>query len=359
MREAGDRQYTGYVSVGAFTRHRIWTRVVLLSVLGLLTSANRVAAQSCGGGDCNSDGEVTVDEVIVGVNIALGAASLDDCASFDVNGDGDVTVEELVQAVGHALAACPTPTCTAQATACSFGEVFYDVPDDSPCIVRCGTPTPFPSNTPFLESRTPSPTATPTPNFTPSCAPTGTPYCSNQCIPCPTVRPNCYTVACGACIENPNCGVGEVQQCPADPFGPPPSGCCSCATPTPPAAQPSVTPTRTASPTPSSCAGASPIVEPVVSPTDQLQTTVSACGRNAGSSRVTVLSPAGFGVCQGICSGSSCQEYAVPLLPNQINHLSVCQENGSCPVTRCTSTDRNGAPLDVEQVSPSPTSQDQ
>jgi len=37
-------------------------------------------------GDCNDDGLVTVDEIILGVNIALGSAELTQCQRFD--GDG-------------------------------------------------------------------------------------------------------------------------------------------------------------------------------------------------------------------------------------------------------------------------------
>ncbi len=57
-------------------------------------------------GDCNGDGEVTVDELIKGVNIALGSLSFDDCPSFDGNSDGAVTVDELVKAVNAALNGC-------------------------------------------------------------------------------------------------------------------------------------------------------------------------------------------------------------------------------------------------------------
>ncbi len=70
-------------------------------------------------GDCGNDGEVTVDELIRGVNIALGSLALDQCPNFDSSGDGEVTVDEIVQAVNAALAGCvtstPTPT-TAVAT---------------------------------------------------------------------------------------------------------------------------------------------------------------------------------------------------------------------------------------------------
>jgi hypothetical protein len=57
-------------------------------------------------GDCNGDGEVSVDELIRGVNIALGNAGLGQCPGFDVNGDGEVSVNELVQAVNAALGGC-------------------------------------------------------------------------------------------------------------------------------------------------------------------------------------------------------------------------------------------------------------
>ena len=58
-------------------------------------------------GDCNGDGEVTVDELIKGVNIALGTLPLSDCLSLDANGDGTVTVDEIVKAVNAALNSCP------------------------------------------------------------------------------------------------------------------------------------------------------------------------------------------------------------------------------------------------------------
>jgi hypothetical protein len=49
---------------------------------------------------------VTVDELITGVTIALGTASLDACPSFDTNGDGTVTIDELVAAANRALNGC-------------------------------------------------------------------------------------------------------------------------------------------------------------------------------------------------------------------------------------------------------------
>lgn len=70
-----------------------------------------LAATTCTG-DCSSDGTLTVDEVVTGVNIALGLQSLEVCPSFDTNGDGRVDIGELIGAVNHALDGCPSPAVT-------------------------------------------------------------------------------------------------------------------------------------------------------------------------------------------------------------------------------------------------------
>jgi len=57
-------------------------------------------------GDCRLDGVVTVDELLKGVNIALGVVDLGVCPAFDTNRDEQVTVNELLQAVNAALGGC-------------------------------------------------------------------------------------------------------------------------------------------------------------------------------------------------------------------------------------------------------------
>jgi len=59
-------------------------------------------------GDCNGDGAVLINELILGVNIALESRSIDACPAFDNDGSGTVTIAELVRAVGFALNACPS-----------------------------------------------------------------------------------------------------------------------------------------------------------------------------------------------------------------------------------------------------------
>jgi hypothetical protein len=58
-------------------------------------------------GNCNSDGQVTVGEILTMVNIALGNASVDACFAGDANHDGQVTIDEILAAVHNALNGCP------------------------------------------------------------------------------------------------------------------------------------------------------------------------------------------------------------------------------------------------------------
>jgi hypothetical protein len=57
-------------------------------------------------GDCNVDGKVVVNEVVVGINILMEAIPLSQCPSFDVNGNNHVEVNELVLAVRNDLKGC-------------------------------------------------------------------------------------------------------------------------------------------------------------------------------------------------------------------------------------------------------------
>jgi hypothetical protein len=85
-------------------------------VLGFGTIGKVTAQESCVG-DCNGDLEVTIDEIITCVNIALDLANLDTCPSCDGDGDGEVTIAEIITSVNIALdlVSCMhrTPTVTA------------------------------------------------------------------------------------------------------------------------------------------------------------------------------------------------------------------------------------------------------
>src|SRR5215470_16498466 len=75
-----------------------------ISVIVLPTSSR---AQSCVG-DCSADSQVTVDEILTMVNIALGNAAVADCMAGDNNQDGQITVDEIVTALDNALNGCST-----------------------------------------------------------------------------------------------------------------------------------------------------------------------------------------------------------------------------------------------------------
>lgn len=58
-------------------------------------------------GDCGNDREVTVDEIVIMLRIALGSASLDECRAGDADGDGNILIGDLLKAVNRLLGSCP------------------------------------------------------------------------------------------------------------------------------------------------------------------------------------------------------------------------------------------------------------
>lgn len=57
-------------------------------------------------GDCNGDANLTVDEIVRGIRIALGLAGTEDCDDFDRNADRRVSIDELVRGVRAAVNGC-------------------------------------------------------------------------------------------------------------------------------------------------------------------------------------------------------------------------------------------------------------
>jgi len=113
--------------------------VLTIAYLGLTPAVVKADVPSSCVGDCNGDGAVTVDELIVGVNMALGARPVSDCPVMDANGDGQVSISDLIAAVRAALDGCPaTPTETATSMAA-----------DTPTSTAIDTATPTPTDTPI------------------------------------------------------------------------------------------------------------------------------------------------------------------------------------------------------------------
>jgi hypothetical protein len=74
-------------------------------------------AQNFCDGDCDADGEIGVDEVILCVNVALGLDPLETCTTCDADGSGAVTIADVVAAVGDLLDGCES---TPPGTACNY-----------------------------------------------------------------------------------------------------------------------------------------------------------------------------------------------------------------------------------------------
>lgn len=85
--------------------------LVLSCSLSFPISRMSAAAPMCGG-DCNLNCSVTVDELVIMVTDALTMGAAISCVAGDIDSDGELTVAELVTAVGHALDGCSGDFCT-------------------------------------------------------------------------------------------------------------------------------------------------------------------------------------------------------------------------------------------------------
>ena len=106
-------------------RSLLFTIALLVGALSIPSGAAR--AQVCTG-DCDGGGTVAINELILGVNIALGSAQISACEAFDCQSTGMVPINCLIQGVNNALAGCgggagtPTPTGEIAATPTPTGE---------------------------------------------------------------------------------------------------------------------------------------------------------------------------------------------------------------------------------------------
>lgn len=115
MRRRSQRS-TRCSSAGVLKRF-VWHATVddgIVAVVALLLASSPAApARASCMGDCDLNGAVKVNELVMIVNIALDTAPVGNCTVGDANGDDRVSVAELVGAVNVALGGCsstPTPT---------------------------------------------------------------------------------------------------------------------------------------------------------------------------------------------------------------------------------------------------------
>ncbi len=104
-------------------------RSLAAAVTVICLSATAATAQI---GDCDRDGRVNINELVLAVNISLGQASLASCRNADRDGDGRVSIDELVAAVRAAIGDPKTQThafvVTTNFQAGSFATVAIDEP---------------------------------------------------------------------------------------------------------------------------------------------------------------------------------------------------------------------------------------
>src|SRR6185369_12835894 len=121
---------------------RPWRVPGAYTLVFLLLGWGTTRAQTCPG-DCDDSGRVTVDELVRGVNIALGRVNLDLCEGLDADHDRAVRVNELVGAVARALGGCAAPVPTETPTIVSTTvPTASATPSPSPGVTASSTQTP-------------------------------------------------------------------------------------------------------------------------------------------------------------------------------------------------------------------------
>lgn len=111
---------TGYELVGETTRtrfvdaladdmtayHYVVATIDDAGVRSAFSKETNVPAAAPCHGDCDGGRAVTIDELLVMVNIALGNVPPSACGAGDANGDGQITVNEIIAGVNNALNGC-------------------------------------------------------------------------------------------------------------------------------------------------------------------------------------------------------------------------------------------------------------
>lgn len=125
---------------GRADRRRQWSRPIAVALIVVGLGLRPGAAVACVG-DCDGDDRVAINELVVGVNIALGSQPPTTCQAFDCEGNGTVPINCLVQGVNSALTGCPATPTTGPSTITLSGSCAAPGPGD-PGLLPCETGTP-------------------------------------------------------------------------------------------------------------------------------------------------------------------------------------------------------------------------
>jgi len=265
------------------TQLRTWTH---LAALGAVLLAPAAASAQCVG-DCSGSGAVSISNLILGVNISLGASPISVCPAFDPDGGGTVTIAELIQAVNNALGGCPaTPTVT------------IAPPTSTATPLHTGTPTPVSTATDTAvatvtktaaptatETAAPSSTATAEPTPTATAEPTATveasPTATVEASPTATVEASPTATATTAATATETIGSETPTATPEQPSATPSATFTPTATVTPSATftpTATVTPSATFTPTATPTSGSSAVCgNGVLEPGESCQSCAADC----------------------------------------------------------------------------------
>ena len=98
-----------------------------LAVAAITLSSMAAPALAQCVGDCNVDQRVTVNELTLAVNIALGNEDISECEVIDADGNGICQINELITAVNNALNACDGPAPTPTPEGVRLGERAFSI----------------------------------------------------------------------------------------------------------------------------------------------------------------------------------------------------------------------------------------
>jgi len=73
---------------------------------GVVFDIEQVSSVPVCTGDCDGSSDVSVNELITMVNIALGDADISTCVPGDADNSGTIEISEIIQAVNNALSGC-------------------------------------------------------------------------------------------------------------------------------------------------------------------------------------------------------------------------------------------------------------
>jgi hypothetical protein len=168
-------------------------------------------------GDCDGSGGVTIDEIIRGIDLALGNLPVSSCQTMDTSHDGKVTIDELLRAVNSALVGCPTPMPTTTATSTATATAIMTsttTPSLTTTTTQTSSATPTATATPSVtatatSTATATPTVTHSATFTRTATPTSsvpaTPTASRTGTPTetPTTVPEDLSIRVGSATGQP------------------------------------------------------------------------------------------------------------------------------------------------------------